>query len=95
MTTILAVQGDGWAVIGSDSQWSTEGGRIGKSSQPKVITLGKYLIGIAGHTRGANIIQHSFTPPPIVSRWRLSPWCRWPLLSGLPTYRTYLQQLCS
>ena len=65
MTTILAVQGDSWAVIGSDSQWSTEGGRIGKSAQPKVITLGKYLIGIAGHTRGDNIIQHAFTPPPV------------------------------
>lgn len=63
MTTILAVQGDGWAVIGSDTQWSTEGGRVGKSTQPKVISIGKYLIGIAGYTRGANIVQHTFVPP--------------------------------
>lgn len=63
MTTILAVQGDGWAVIGSDTQWSTDNGRVGKSTQPKVISSGKYLVGVAGYTRGANIIQHSFTPP--------------------------------
>lgn len=63
MTTILAVQGDGWAVIGSDTQWSTDDGRVGKSTQSKVITLNKYLIGIAGYTRGANVIQHNFTPP--------------------------------
>ena len=52
MTTILAVQGDGWAVIGSDTQWSTDDGRIGKSTQSKVVTIGKYLIGIAGYTGG-------------------------------------------
>lgn len=63
MTTILAIQGDGWAVIGSDSQWSTDDGRIGKSTQPKVVSIGKYLVAIAGYTRGANIIQHTFTPP--------------------------------
>ena len=63
MTTILAVQGDGWAVIGADSQWSTDDGRIGKSTQPKVVSIGKYLVAIAGYTRGANIIQHTFTPP--------------------------------
>ena len=63
MTTILAIQGDGWAVIGSDSQWSTDDGRIGKSSQPKVVSIGKYLVAIAGYTRGANIVQHMFTPP--------------------------------
>lgn len=63
MTTILAVQGDGWAVIGADTQWSTDSGRVGKSTQSKVITLGKYLVGVAGYTRGANIIQHTFTPP--------------------------------
>jgi ATP-dependent protease HslVU (ClpYQ) peptidase subunit len=63
MTTILAVQGDGWAVIGSDTQWSTDSGRVGKSTQPKVVTIGKYLVGIAGYTRGANIIQHAFSPP--------------------------------
>jgi ATP-dependent protease HslVU (ClpYQ) peptidase subunit len=63
VTTILAVQGDGWAVIGADSQWSTDDGRIGKSTQPKVVSIGKYLVAIAGYTRGANIVQHTFTPP--------------------------------
>lgn len=63
MTSILAIQGDTYCAIGSDSQWSDDYGRIGKMTQSKVITVGKYLIGVAGDTRGANIIQHTFTPP--------------------------------
>ena len=63
MTTILAIQGENYAAIGSDSQWTDEYGRIGKMSQSKVVTLGAYLIGIAGDTRGANTVQHMFTPP--------------------------------
>lgn len=91
MTTILAVQGDGWAVIGSDSQWSTEGGRIGKSSQPKVISLGKYLIGIAGHTRGANIIQHAFTPPPVPPKAQGVKLTKFVVSQFVPAYKQALE----
>lgn len=65
MTTILAIQGDGYAAIGSDSQWTDDYGRVGKMAQSKVVTVGRYLVGIAGDTRGANIIQHVFNPPPL------------------------------
>lgn len=63
MTTILAIQGEGWAVIGSDTQWQDDYGRVGRMNQPKIVSVGKYLIGIAGDTRGANIVQHMFAPP--------------------------------
>jgi len=63
MTTILAIQGDDFCAIGSDSQWSDDYGRVGKMTQSKVVTVGKYFIGVAGDTRGANIIQYIFTPP--------------------------------
>ena len=63
MTTILGIQGDGWAVMGSDTQWQDEFGRVGRMNQSKIVSVGRYLIGIAGDTRGANIVQHIFTPP--------------------------------
>lgn len=63
MTTILAIQGDDYCAIGSDSQWTDDYNRIGRMNQPKVVVVGKYLIGVAGDTRGANVIQHAFNPP--------------------------------
>ena len=63
MTTILAIQGDDYCAIGSDSQWTDDYNRVGRMNQPKVVAVGKYLIGVAGDTRGANVVQHAFNPP--------------------------------
>ena len=63
MTTILAIQGEDYCAIGSDSQWTDDYNRVGRMNQPKVVTVGTYLIGVAGDTRGANVIQHAFNPP--------------------------------
>jgi len=91
MTTILGVQGDGWAVIGSDTQWSTENGRIGKSSQPKIISSGRYLIGIAGHTRGANIVQHSFAPPTVPPKAQGAKLTKFIVSQFVPAYKSVLE----
>jgi len=63
MTTILAIQGDDYCAIGSDSQWTDDYNRVGRMNQAKVVAVGKYLIGVAGDTRGANVVQHAFNPP--------------------------------
>jgi ATP-dependent protease HslVU (ClpYQ) peptidase subunit len=63
MTTILAIQGEDYCAIGSDSQWTDDYNRVGRMNQPKIVAVGKYLIGVAGDTRGANVIQHAFNPP--------------------------------
>jgi ATP-dependent protease HslVU (ClpYQ) peptidase subunit len=64
MTTIVAVQGAGWTVIGSDSRVTDEG-RI--YSMPKgvgkVVENEEYLFGTAGDLRAINIIEHAFNPP--------------------------------
>lgn len=65
MTTIVGVQGPGWAVIGYDSRVVEEGGRsyvLGRGSA-KVIKNGPYLLGAAGDVRAINILAYSFTPP--------------------------------
>jgi ATP-dependent protease HslVU (ClpYQ) peptidase subunit len=65
MTTIIAAQGDNWAVIGYDSLVSDEAGRsfvLGRGSS-KIVKNGQYLLGAAGDVRAINILAHVFNPP--------------------------------
>jgi ATP-dependent protease HslVU (ClpYQ) peptidase subunit len=64
MTTIIAVQGPGWAVVGSDSRITDEG-RIYTMSKGygKIVANDEYLFGAAGDMRAINILEHTFTPP--------------------------------
>lgn len=70
VTTILAIQGDNYAVVCSDSRISDVDSngyisQIGvlKDGNSKVSTSGKYLIGVAGDLRAINILHHVFNPP--------------------------------
>lgn len=70
MTTIVGIQGNGFAVVGVDSRVSTmdEGGFASQittvsESSSKVAYNGKYLIGAAGDMRAINILHHAFVPP--------------------------------
>jgi hypothetical protein len=67
MTTIVAVQGDGWAVVGADSRISDEG-RIYSMAKGcgKIVRNADYLFGAAGDLRAINILEHVFNPPPKV-----------------------------
>lgn len=69
MTTIAAVQGNGWAVVGYDSQVTemVAGGRkfvLPKNSQ-KVVKNGDYLLGSAGSLRALNLLAGVFKPPAV------------------------------
>jgi len=70
MTTIVAIQGDNYALLGTDSRISSfdESGMAFQittlgSGTSKIGTNGKYLLGAAGDVRAINILQHAFTPP--------------------------------
>lgn len=63
MTTLAAIQGNGWCVIGCDSRASEESGRYTTMATHKVIENGPYLIAGAGASRGSNILQFGWTPP--------------------------------
>lgn len=63
MTTLAAIQGDGWAVIGSDSLSTDDNGRPINMATPKIVKNGAYLIAGAGSVRGCNILQHGWKPP--------------------------------
>jgi ATP-dependent protease HslVU (ClpYQ) peptidase subunit len=68
MTTIVGIQGDGFAVICADSRISVEHdnsyqiGTLGEGSG-KVVQNGKYILGAAGDVRAINILHHVFQPP--------------------------------
>ena len=71
MTTIVAIQGDGFAMICCDSRISDvdNSGYISQVSTlregtSKVALNGKYLLGAAGDLRAINILHHAFAPPP-------------------------------
>lgn len=69
MTTIIGVQGSGFAVICSDSRISSvddhgisQTGTLREGSS-KISNNGKYLLGAAGDVRAINILHHVFQPP--------------------------------
>lgn len=65
MTTILAVQGDGWAALAADSLVSDDAGRrfpLGASTQ-KIVKRGPYYIAAAGDVRGLNILAYVMELP--------------------------------
>jgi len=70
MTTIIAVQGEGFCVIGVDSRVSTfeDSGYASqimtlREGTTKVAANGKYLLGVAGDVRAINILHYVFEPP--------------------------------
>ena len=63
MTTLVAIQGDGWAVLGCDSRASDEGGRYMDLATHKIVNNNGVLIAVAGASRGGNIAQFGWKPP--------------------------------
>lgn len=63
MTTLIAYQGDGWAVIGSDSRSSDDSGRPMVMATHKVIENNGVLIAGSGAGRGSNIMQFGWKAP--------------------------------
>lgn len=70
MTTIVAIQGDGYACLGTDSRISSfdDSGMAYQittlgAGTSKIAVNGKYLLGAAGDVRAINILHHAFIPP--------------------------------
>lgn len=70
MTTIVGIQGDGYAVIASDTRitgFSENGYVQGMMTLPsgtsKIAANGKYILGAAGDVRAINLLHHALQPP--------------------------------
>ena len=63
MTTLAAIQGEGWAVIGCDSRASDDGGRYMDLATHKIVNNNGVLIAGSGASRGGNIAQFGWKAP--------------------------------
>ena len=63
MTTLVAVQGEGWSVLGCDSRSSDDKGRPIKMATSKIIENNGILIAGSGSGRGSNILQFGWKAP--------------------------------
>ena len=63
MTTLVAVQGDGWAVMGCDSRATDEGGMVMQLATHKIVENNGYLLAVSGASRGGNLVQFGWKPP--------------------------------
>lgn len=63
MTTLAAIQGNGWAVVGCDSRSSGEDGRPIGMVTPKIVENNGILIAGSGSGRGSNIMQFGWKAP--------------------------------
>ncbi len=63
MTTLVGIQLDKQVVLAADSQITEDNLRTVSTSTPKIIHVGKYLLGITGDTRPGDILAYNWTPP--------------------------------
>ena len=63
MTTILAVQTPQGAYLGADSQITDGDKRILSPSTPKIVKIGKYLLGVSGDCRPGDVLMYNWKPP--------------------------------
>lgn len=63
MTTLVAIQLEDLAVLAADSQITEDTMRTISTSTPKIISIGKYLLGITGDARPGDILTYNWTPP--------------------------------
>lgn len=65
MTTICAIEGPDWVVIGADTMSSTEDGFQITIPNGKIFRNSNIVFAGAGAVRGINILEHDFVPPQI------------------------------
>ena len=63
MTTLVAIQGDGWSVLGCDSRLSDEHGRFQIAKTPKIVENNGVLIAGCGSSRASNVLHYGYVQP--------------------------------
>lgn len=64
MTCIVGLVHESLVWIGGDSAVTYAEGVV-RHPGGKVFALGEFVVGCAGHVRGAEIVRHAFDPPPV------------------------------
>ena len=63
MTTLIGIQLEDRCVLAADSQITEDNLRTISTTVPKIVSVGKYLLGITGDSRPGDILAYNWTPP--------------------------------
>jgi len=63
MTTLVGISSNDFVVMAADSQITDGDQRIISVETPKIIWVGKYLLGLTGDSRPGDILAYSWKPP--------------------------------
>jgi ATP-dependent protease HslVU (ClpYQ) peptidase subunit len=63
MTTLVGIQLDDQVCLAADSQITEDNLRTISLATPKIVHVGKYLLGIVGDTRPGDILAYNWNPP--------------------------------
>ncbi len=63
MTTLVGIQLEDRVVLAADSQITEDTLRTVSTSAPKIIHVGKYLLGLVGDARPGDILAYNWRPP--------------------------------
>ena len=63
MTTLVGINGPDFVVMAADSQITDNDMRVISIQTPKIVTIGKYLLGVTGDSRPGDILMYNWRPP--------------------------------
>ena len=63
VTTLVGIELEDRCVLAADSQVTEDNQRTIATDTPKIIPVGKYLLGIVGDSRPGDILAYNWTPP--------------------------------
>ena len=63
MTTLVGIQLENRVVLAADSQITEDNLRTVSLTTPKIISVGRYLLGITGDSRPGDILAYNWSPP--------------------------------
>lgn len=63
MTTLVGIELEDSCVLAADSQITEDNLRTVSLTTPKIVSVGKYLLGITGDSRPGDILTYNWTPP--------------------------------
>jgi len=64
VTTLIGIELKDRCVLAADSQITEDNLRTVSTKTPKIIRVGKYLLGITGDSRPGDILTYNWSPPP-------------------------------
>jgi ATP-dependent protease HslVU (ClpYQ) peptidase subunit len=63
MTTLVGIQGPDFVTLAADSQITDNDQRVISIQTPKIVSIGKYLLGVTGDSRPGDILAYNWKPP--------------------------------